>query len=117
MKKILILVLIFTISCAKPKINERVINREYDLIDVKVDDEGDWHFISNIGTFTDINDGNVYVQRTGSEMKLVIKYYTWDNNPNSPWLLYPYGDIGSKSRGIPYHITVPKGYKIEIFND
>jgi len=121
MKKIVFILtalfLIMLFGCEQKRTNERLITYSGDLIDVKVDDEGDWHFVSSrFGTFTDVDDDWVIVKRTGTKMTLTIRYHTWDENNNEPWKLYPYSENGI-GKGAPYLITVPKNYKIEIFDD
>jgi hypothetical protein len=118
MKKLVLLLLLITMcSCELKRTNERNFHYSGDLIDVKVDDDGEWHFVSSeFGTYTDINDMYVNVKRKGTEMILQVHFYDYDENPNGPYRLDPFNS-SDLAKGKAYHIIVPKNYKIEIFND
>lgn len=107
---IITLTFIITLSC---NYEYTYFDKTYNLNDVKIDDEGDFHFvaISNTGSINerDISSHNVRLRQANiSQPTLTAHYKTYKGNPNGAWI---------SSFGISYTIIIPMNYIIPIFDD
>tara|TARA_R110000796_G_scaffold146955_1_gene263680 strand:- start:1152 stop:1496 length:345 start_codon:yes stop_codon:yes gene_type:complete len=109
-KLVMLLIFIITLSC---DYEYTYFDKTYILNDVKIDDEGDFHFvaISNTGSINERDVSSYHVrlrQANISRPTLTAHYKDYKGNPNGAWI---------SSVGISYTIVIPMNYTIPIFDD